>query len=34
MIELKEHNLEQAVERLEAHWHFGMEALLHRLDWL
>lgn len=31
---LKEHNLEQAVEQLEAHWHFGMEALLHRLDWL
>lgn len=34
MAALKEHKLEQAVEQLEAHWRFGMEALLHRLDWL
>jgi DNA-binding GntR family transcriptional regulator len=34
MVALKEHNLERAVEQLEVHWHFGMDALLRRLDWL
>jgi hypothetical protein len=29
IVALKEHNLEQAIEQLEAHWRFGMEVLLH-----